>query len=36
MAALQFGFSSSQHFSVCFQREFGISPRNWQSGGVIV
>lgn len=29
-AALQFGFSSSQHFSACFRREFGISPRRWQ------
>ena len=28
--ALQFGFSSSQHFSVCFQNEFGTSPRRWQ------
>ena len=26
MAALQFGFNSSQHFSTCFHREFGISP----------
>lgn len=30
MVALQFGFSSSQHFSACFQREFGTSPRRWQ------
>ncbi|MDD5198809.1 MAG: AraC family transcriptional regulator [Terrimicrobiaceae bacterium] len=31
MAALQFGFSSSQHFSVCFQREFGVSPMRWRN-----
>jgi len=30
MAALQFGFSSSQHFSACFRREFGVTPRRWQ------
>lgn len=29
MVALQFGFNSSQHFSVCFHREFGTSPRRW-------
>ena len=32
MVALQFGFSSSQHFSACFKREFGTSPRQWQNG----
>jgi transcriptional regulator GlxA family with amidase domain len=31
MVALQFGFSSSQHFSACFQSEFGTSPRHWQN-----
>lgn len=31
MVALQFGFNSSQHFSACFKREFGTSPRRWQS-----
>jgi AraC-like DNA-binding protein len=31
MVALEFGFSSSQHFSACFQREFGISPRRWKN-----
>ena len=33
MVAFQFGFSSSQHFSGCFQKEFGISPRRWQETG---
>jgi AraC-like DNA-binding protein len=32
MAALQHGFSSSQHFSSSFRREFGVSPAQWQSG----
>ena len=32
MVALQFGFNSSQHFSACFQDEFGVSPRQWQKG----
>jgi len=31
-AALRYGFSSSQHFSSAFHREFGISPAHWQSG----
>lgn len=35
--AMQFGFSSSQHFSTQFRRAFGESPRAWQrrkrSGG---
>jgi len=31
MVAFQFGFNSSQHFSACFQREFGASPRRWQN-----
>lgn len=30
--ALQCGFSSTQHFSACFRREFGISPRRWRMG----
>jgi AraC-like DNA-binding protein len=30
--ALQFGFSSSQHFSTQFRRAFGLSPRLWQLG----
>ena len=29
-AALQFGFSSSQHFSALFRRAFGMTPREWQ------
>lgn len=31
MAALQFGFSSSQHFSTQFRRAFGITPKQWQN-----
>jgi AraC-like DNA-binding protein len=31
MAALQFGFSSSQHFSTQFRRAYGITPRQWQN-----
>ena len=31
MAALQYGFSSSQHFSTQFRRAFGVTPRDWQS-----
>jgi len=30
LVALQFGFSSSQHFSTAFQRAFGLSPRAWK------
>jgi transcriptional regulator GlxA family with amidase domain len=30
-AALQFGFSSSQHFSTHFHRTFGITPRVWKA-----
>jgi AraC-like DNA-binding protein len=30
MAAHEFGFSSSQHFSAAFQEEFGVSPRYWR------
>jgi len=33
LVAMQFGFSSSQHFSTAFQRAFGLSPRTWQKGG---
>ena len=29
-AALQFGFSSSQHFSTLFRRAFGTTPRAWK------
>ena len=29
-AALQYGFSSSQHFSTQFRLAFGIAPRAWQ------
>jgi len=32
MAALQFGFSSSQHFSTLFKRAFGVRPREWKMG----
>lgn len=28
MAAFQFGFNSSQHFSTCYRQEFGTTPRN--------
>jgi len=28
-AALQFGFSSSQHFSTLFRRTLGVTPRQW-------
>ena len=31
--ALQFGFSSSQHFSTLFKRAFRVTPRNWKAGG---
>jgi AraC-like DNA-binding protein len=30
MAAHQFGFSSSQHFSTQFRRAYGTTPREWQ------
>lgn len=30
--ALQFGFSSSQHFSDLFRRAYGMTPREWQTG----
>jgi len=30
LAAFQFGFSSSQHFSALFRRAFGMTPREWQ------
>jgi AraC-like DNA-binding protein len=30
--AMQFGFSSSQHFSTAFQDAFGLSPRAWRKG----
>lgn len=30
--ALQFGFSSSQHFSDLFRRTYGVSPRRWKLG----
>lgn len=33
-AALQFGFSSSQHFSTAFRRAFGLSPREARRPGV--
>jgi AraC-like DNA-binding protein len=29
--ALQFGFSSSQHFSTQFRRAFGVTPKQWRS-----
>ena len=32
LAALQFGFNSSQHFSTVFRRTFGMTPRQWQKG----
>jgi transcriptional regulator GlxA family with amidase domain len=32
--ALRFGFNSSQHFSACFRREFGTSPRGWQKAAL--
>jgi AraC-like DNA-binding protein len=31
MAAHQFGFSSSQHFSTQFRRAYGMTPREWQN-----
>lgn len=31
-AALQHGFSSSQHFSTLFRRAYGLTPREWRSG----
>ena len=31
--ALQFGFSSSQHFSTLFKRAFRVTPRNWKASG---
>jgi AraC-like DNA-binding protein len=30
-AALQHGFSSSQHFSTLFRRAYGMTPREWRS-----
>ncbi|MDB6167793.1 MAG: hypothetical protein JWM88_657 [Verrucomicrobia bacterium] len=30
-AALQHGFSSSQHFSTLFRRAYGLTPREWRS-----
>ena len=30
--AMQFGCSSSQHFSTAFQDAFGLSPRAWRKG----
>ena len=30
-AALEFGFSSSQHFSALFRRVFGVTPRQWKA-----
>ena len=32
LAAHQYGFSSSQHLSALFRREFGVSPGQWRSG----
>jgi AraC-like DNA-binding protein len=32
--AVQFGFSSSQHFSTLFRRAFGLPPRSWKMGAV--
>jgi AraC-like DNA-binding protein len=32
-AALQSGFSSTQHFSTAFRRAFGLTPREWRTGG---
>lgn len=28
--AAGYGFSSSQHFSTCFRKAFGVSPRRWR------
>ncbi|CAN5686059.1 hypothetical protein BH09VER1_BH09VER1_03580 [soil metagenome] len=30
--AMQFGFSSSQHFSTLFRRTFGLTPLKWKQG----
>jgi AraC-like DNA-binding protein len=32
-AAMQSGFSSSQHFSTLFKRAFGVTPRIWKTKG---
>jgi transcriptional regulator GlxA family with amidase domain len=29
LAALEHGFSSSQHFSSAFRQTFGMTPRQW-------
>jgi AraC-like DNA-binding protein len=31
--ALNYGFSSSQHFCMAFRRAFGMSPRGWKQSG---
>lgn len=31
-AAMDFGFSSSQHFSMVFRKEFGTTPQAWKRG----
>jgi AraC-like DNA-binding protein len=33
--AMEFGFSSSQHFSMDFRKAFGITPRAWKRGSMI-
>jgi AraC-like DNA-binding protein len=32
--ALQFGFSSSQHFSDHFRRAYGVTPGRWRAAKV--
>jgi AraC family transcriptional regulator len=33
--ALEYGFSSSQHFSMAFRRAFGLSPRAWRNSAQV-
>ncbi len=33
--AMNYGFSSSQHFSMDFHRAFGITPLAWRRGGLV-
>lgn len=35
LAAMQFGFSSPQHFSTLFHRAFGMTPRQWQKSASV-